>query len=127
MARIEWVKYELDNWAVWKSRESSGSLGFPKRNILASEPSGGYREASIPLDEARAWKTDAAVESLRAERGHLHMTLNLIYLQGVGIREAAKRMARAESTIKANLDSADHAIAAWFMDRSERFKNKPAT
>lgn len=28
MARIEWVKQRLDNWARWKEREQRHGLGF---------------------------------------------------------------------------------------------------
>jgi hypothetical protein len=45
------------------------------------------------------------------------MTLYLIYIEGAGIRGAARYMCKAESTIKANLDQADHALSQWFTER----------
>lgn len=119
MARIEWIKIRLNNWALWKARESAGGLGFAKQSVLLSEAVDRYRESVLPVDEVDAVTTNAAVESLRQGRGHLYMTLQLIYVKGVGIKEAARQMSRAESTIKANLDQADHALREWFNAKAE--------
>lgn len=121
MARIEWVKQRLDNWALWKERESNGGRGFYAETSFLKDGSsqGGYREAVIPVDEVDASVTNAAVESLRLTRSHLYITLQLIYIDGIGIRATAQKMARAEATIKANLDQADHAIAVWFRNRQD--------
>jgi len=122
MARIEWVKHRLDNWALWKERENSGGLGYASRSVLLSEAVDRYREAFIPVVEVDAAVTNQAVESLRPARSHLYVTLQHIYIAGVGIKETARRMARAESTIKANLDQADHALSEWFGERAEKQK-----
>ena len=127
MARIEWVKQRLENWALWKDRESSGSLGYARSSVLLCEPTDGYREAPLPVDDIDASLTNTAVESLRAGRSHLYMTLQLIYLEDLGVRETARRMARAESTIKANLDQADHALSQWFGEHAEKKKKSLST
>lgn len=127
MARIEWVKHRLDNWALWKDRERSGSLGYATQSVLLSEVVDRYRETPMPVDETDALVTDHAVSSLRNTRAHLHETLVLIYIEGVGIRETSRRMMRAESTIKANLDQADHALSTWFAERAEQQKRKSFT
>src|SRR4051812_36901254 len=118
MARIEWVKYRLDNWALWKARESGGGLGFSSTTSFLHDASGDrYREAAIPVDDVDASLTDQAVESLALTREQLYRTLQMIYVRGAGVKETARTMGRAESTIKANLDQADQSIAAWFRDR----------
>lgn len=127
MARIEWIKYRLHNWALWKDRENACGLGFATRSVLLAEPSSGYRESVIPVDEVDASVTNTAVESLRPTRPHLYMTLQHIYIQNLGILETARRMARAQSTIKANLDAADHALSEWFGNRNEAKKNSFTT
>jgi len=127
MARIEWVKQRLENWALWKDRESRGGLGYATTSVLLSEAVDRYREVALPVDEVDASTTNIAVESLRAGRSHLYMTLQLIYIAGVGVRETSRRMARAESTIKANLDQADHALSQWFGERSEQREKKSFT
>lgn len=114
MARIEWIKHRLDNWALWKERERGGSLGFATQSVLLSEPVDRYRETPMPVDETDATLTNAAVESLRPSRRQLYDRLYLIYIDGVGVREAARRQCCAESTIKASLEQADHALSAWF-------------
>ncbi|MDO9235988.1 MAG: hypothetical protein Q7U28_08150 [Aquabacterium sp.] len=119
MARIDWVKHRLDNWAEWKDRESRGGLGFATQSVLLSEVVDRYREVQLPVDEVDAELTNQAVESLRGSRPQLYQTLQLIYIEGIGIKMTARCMARAESTIKASLDQADAALANWFSDRAK--------
>lgn len=120
MARIEYIKRRLDNWALWKARQNDAGLGFHARNILAVDVwnRGSYNGASIPHFEEEAAETDEAVTALKLGRGHLYVTLDCIYLKDLGIKQTARRMQRAESTIKAQLDAADHAIAAWLDARA---------
>lgn len=120
MARIEWVKLRLNNWALWKERGASGGLGWSSQAAFLHEPTGGYRESVIPIDDVDASVTDQAVESLRGPQVHLYETLQCMYPQGLGIRETCRRLGKAESTIKAHLDQADNALAQWFRERSER-------
>lgn len=119
MARIDWIKYRLDNWALWKVRGNSGGLGFASQAAFLAIVVDGSRESPLPVDEIDAEKMDCAVESLRAGKGHLYMTLQLYYIEGLSILGAARRMARAESTIKANLEQADHALQTWFNDLAD--------
>jgi hypothetical protein len=119
MARIEWIKLRLENWALWKARESSGGLGWSTQSVLLANVVDCSREIPLPVDEIDAEKTNQAVESLKLGRGHLYVTLQLIYIKGLGIRETGRQMARAESTVKANLDSADHALREWFNAKAE--------
>ncbi|OGB26203.1 MAG: hypothetical protein A3I66_00695 [Burkholderiales bacterium RIFCSPLOWO2_02_FULL_57_36] len=127
MARIDWIKHRLENWALWKVREASGGMGWATQSVLLSDPVDRSREIMLPVDEVDAEKTNQAVESLRLGRGHLYVTLQFIYIKGVGIKETARNMARAESTVKANLDHADHAIAQWFADQAELKKKRSFT
>lgn len=114
MARIKWIKERLNDWAEWRVRTESSGLGFARASIFNSVPSGGYRDVQIPINALEAELTNRAVESLRVGKGHLYMTLQLIYIRSTGIRGAAHTMQRAESTIKAQLEQADAALAAWF-------------
>lgn len=119
MARIEWIKLRLDNWALWKVREASGGLGFATQSVLLANVVDSERVIPLPVDEIDAEKTNQAVESLKLGRGHLYVTLHFIYIKGIGIRETARQMSRAESTVKANLDAADHALRDWFNAKRE--------
>ena len=115
MARIEWVKQRLDNWARWKEREQRHGLGFYTQSafLRMAVDSSGYRDLSIPVDDVEARATDEAVQGLLGEYAHLHRTLVLIYLEDTGIRMAAQRLACAESTVKARLEQADLRIATF--------------
>lgn len=126
MARIDWVGYRLDNWARWKARRDSGGLGFPSASAFMREAvsggAGGYREAVIPVDAIEAAVTDQGVRALKESHPHLHLTLDMIYLQDYGIRRASMLQAKAESTIKSHLEQADHVLSAWFGRRAEAAK-----
>ena len=119
MARIEWIKHRLENWALWKEREKRGGLGFATVSVLLANRVDQSRDSPLPVDETDAAATDLAVESLKLWRGHLYVTLHHSYIAGIGVRETARRMARAESTVKANLDQADHALSEWFSVKAE--------
>ena len=115
MARLKRIQQRLDNWAIWTTRGANGGLGYATRSILASEvwSRGSYNGVPIPVEDEEAAETDQAVLSLKLSRSHLFITLECIYLKDLGIKATAQRMQRAESTIKAQLEQADHAIAAW--------------
>jgi len=122
MARIEWIKYRLDNWALWKARESAGGLGYATQSVLLSEVVDRYREIPLPVDDVDGEQTNQAVESLKVARSHLYITLQLIYVKGVGIKGAASHAGCAISTIHDRLDQADRALSQWFGERAERQK-----
>jgi hypothetical protein len=119
--RIEWVKYRLENWALWKAREGSGGLGFSSTTSFLHEvDTSRYREARIPVDEVDASVTDEAVEELKPTREHLYRTLYALYVAGVGVRETARQFGLSETAIRSRLEQCDKALAAWFHDRKER-------
>lgn len=121
MARVEWVKQRLDNWARWKDRQQSHGLGFYTQSafLRMAVDGGGFRDASIPVDDVEASKTDRAVQSLRVPFPHLHRTLELIYLEDTGVPECARQLCRAVSTVHANLALADLQIATYLRQQAE--------
>lgn len=117
MARIEHIRRRLENWALWRSRMNDGAHGYQTRNILAAwaEEAGGREgyESRVPVFDEDAEETDKAVQALKLGRSHLYVTLDYIYLRGLGVNETARQMRRAVSTVHAQLDQADHWIDAW--------------
>ena len=126
MARLEYIKRRLDNWALWTVRNESGGLGFATQSVLANDVwcEGSYDGARVPVLELEAEETDLAVQSLKLTRSHLFHTLDCIYLKALGVKATALEMGRAESTIKAQLEQADHAIANWLNDQAEAKERK---
>lgn len=125
MARIEWVKQRLVNWAMWKARMEGGGLGFATQSVLLSEASDTrYAGNVIPVLELDGEMTNQAVESLKLPRPRLYQTLQLVYIKNTGIKGAAREQGLAVSTVSGLLDAADHALSAWFGDRAERDKQK---
>lgn len=118
MARIEWVKSRLENWARWSQQSESGALGYPKQSAFARmTPSGGRNESAVPTSDLEASETDDAVKSLQFTQSHLYLVLSLTYAKGLPRHVVAKRMGRAESTVNKNLEDADRAIARWLEDK----------
>jgi Phage antitermination protein Q len=122
MARIEYIKHRLNNWALWRAREAAGGLGFATRSVLLSEPASGYRESKMPIDDTDASITNEAVESLKLPKPHLYQTLQAIYIQDAGAKAAASRLGKAPSTISAHLEQSDAYLSIWFRARAERLK-----
>ena len=126
MARLKHIQRRLENWAIWSSRGAGGGRGFATKSVLASEvwSRGSYNHVAIPVEDEEAWATDQAVTALKLGKGHLFKTIDYIYLKDLGIKETAQRMERQPSTIKAQLEQADHAIATWLEARAEEQQRK---
>ena len=126
MARIKHIQRRLENWAIWSSRGAGGGRGFATRSVLASEvwSRGSYNHIAIPVEDEEAAQTDEAVRALKLGKGHLFITLECIYLKDLGISATALRMHRAPSTIKAQLEQADHFIYAWLQAKAEEAERK---
>lgn len=122
MARIDWVHHRLSNWARWHHTMNSGGLGFATQAAFLADAADRDQPpgARIPVDEIEAEITHEAVEALKLGNGHLHQTLTLYYLRGMGITLTAKAMRRADSTVHANLARADVWLVQWFAERRQR-------
>lgn len=118
MARIEWVRARLENWARWCAQQENSGLGYPTQTAFARLGGKGSRsEVALPILSLEAAETDQAVKSLQLTQSHLYQMLTLLYAGGLPRHLVAIRMCRAESTIKRQLEDADHAIARWLQDR----------
>ena len=71
----------------------------------------------VPVSSIEAAETNDAVESLKFTQSHLYQVLTLTYAQGLPRHLVAKRMSRAESTIRRNLEDADMAVSRWLGER----------
>jgi hypothetical protein len=133
MARIQWVAQRLENWALWKDREASGSIGYASRSSFLRDPGGGgYRDAQIPVFDENASITDQAVQSLKADRPAHHETLQLYYIGGpkqpkLTALDVARKHGVSERTVHTRLEECDRAIARWLDERAENAKRVSAT
>lgn len=127
MARIEWVKHRLGNWALWAEASASGGLGFASQSSFLIQPGGSSFGSRVPVDDVDASVTNEGVEALKVPKPHLYQTLHCIYPKGLGIKETARQCGAGESTIKAHLDQADALLAQWFTERAESRKKLSAT
>jgi len=131
MARLERIRMRLEEWAIWKTRDEAGARGYATSSVLNSLTTvwsrGSYNGMLIPVFEERSAETDLAVESLKLSKSHLYETLRCIYLLELGIPMTAQRMRRAQSTVKAQLEQADHAIDQWLQERATEAEKRRVT
>jgi hypothetical protein len=59
------------------------------------------------------------VQAMRYTHPHLHQVLTLTYAKALPRDQVARRLARAESTVKANLEQADQVLASWFRQQEQ--------
>lgn len=126
MARHDWVKSRLDNWARWLTQRSSGALGFPRQSPFArSVPSGaGPDGPSIPINDIEAARTHDAVEALKLTQSHLYLVICCRYIgdprvaerrrRPLAVVETATAMRCAESTVYAHMARALNHLAEVF-------------
>ena len=128
MARIEWVKHRLENWARWCQQSDGRALGFPSQAafVRMGMPSVRSSGDSVPVHSIEASETDDAVKSLQYTQSHLYQALTLTYAKGLPRHKVAKLMCRAESTVSKNLEDADHYIARWFNEKQAANNNRAA-
>ncbi len=116
MARHDWVRARLDNWARWLTRREAGGLGFYTRSVFAREI-GSTADADgplIPVNDIEAGRTHEAVEALRLTHSHLYL---VAYCRHVGdprvpsrrrralsVAETAQAMHCAQSTVYAHMN-----------------------
>ena len=126
MARIEYIKHRLSNWALWKDRESRGGLGFSSQAAFLRQHSGdGYREAQVPILDEDASITDLAVESLKMTRQTLYETIRLHYIghpHPLTVHGVAVHCRVTPAAVHMRLEQADRAIALWLQERTERMQ-----
>ena len=120
MARIEWVKLRLQNWALWKARQSGGGLGFAKQSVLLSERVDRYRESVIPVDETDASTTDQAVESLRKSQHRLYQVLQEHYVRGRGVLDISRALSVSSDSVHLYLGQADVHLRNWLTADQDR-------
>jgi len=117
MARIEWVKTRLDNWARWQCSQQANGLGFATQAAFLNEHPGTDRQVRIPIDEIEASVTHELVESFKAERPQLHAVLWCMYPFGLGVLGTCSRLGCERSNVYALLDVADRELARLFAER----------
>mgnify|MGYP003582979911 CR=1 FL=1 len=118
MARIEWVKTRLDNWARWRCQMAGNGLGFSSQAAFLNDPPGGDRSAKIPTDEIEASITHEGVEALKATRPHVYQVLYCMYPFGLGVSGTCRRLECERANVHALLAVADRLLSVWFTERA---------
>ncbi len=121
MARIEWVKTRLNNWALWRVQMAGNGLGFAAQAAFLNDATGSNeREAKIPVDEIEASVTHEGIESFKHARPHVYQVLYCMYPFGLGVSGTCRRLECDRANVYALLDVADRLLAAWFAGRAEK-------
>ncbi|MES2959788.1 MAG: hypothetical protein V4792_16485 [Pseudomonadota bacterium] len=118
MARIEDIERRLLNWARWTINRTGGVLGYAAAAMEERVDGEGWdAQAVIPTVDCEASDTELAVQALD-ER--LKATVQMVYLQGGGLRRKAERLCCSEATVHARIDEAHRKLSAWLADRAQR-------
>lgn len=125
MARIERIRQRLENWALWRSRLDSNSLGYHTVNVLAVDVWGrnSYNGSQIPHVQQEAEETDQAVQAMEQAKAHLYDTVYAYYLQDLGVSSIARSLGKGQSTVHAQLGQADQFIDRWLQEQ-QRIKEE---
>lgn len=120
MARIEWVRQRLENWARWAVQREDG-LGFPSQSPFArlGMPTARGGECVVPTNNIDASEIDGMVRAMQLTKSHLFLVLQLHYVKGFQVNRVAKMMCKSESSIRAHLCEADRAIAQAIANKRE--------
>lgn len=131
MARIEWVKAKLDNWARWVVQRETGGSGYPKQSPFAR--AGGVSvstESIIPVDDIDASRTHDQVERLRLHHSPLWLAIQCHYVgdpqaparrrRPMSTDEIAHRMYLTRRAVQQRLEVADAKLAESMNERDGR-------
>lgn len=130
MARIDWVKARLDNWARWVAQRESGGTGYPRQSAFSrlAHASVSADTCVIPVNDIDASNTDKVIRTLRFERSALWLVLQCHYVgnpeekpsrrRPMSTDEIADRMSITRRGVQARLEQADCALAV-LLDRRE--------
>jgi DNA-directed RNA polymerase specialized sigma24 family protein len=118
MARIEDIERRLLNWARWRIDRTSGVLGYAAAPLAERVDGEGWdAHALIPTVDCEASDTEVAVQALE---GRLKATVEMVYVQGGGMRRKAERLCCSEATVHARIDEAHRKLSNWFTDRQQQ-------
>lgn len=115
MARVEWIEHRLLNWARWRLSQGSGPLGYASVNLEAAQTPtvrDPYAAAPVPTNAIEASETDAAVQ--RLEPIDIRRAVVQFYTGRGGIKDHARMLSCAESTVYARVEQAHHQLVAQF-------------
>jgi hypothetical protein len=129
MARIEWIEHRLLNWARWKMQRGGGvgGLGYASVNLIGALSGGGRQhcaETVVPTNEIEAAATDAAISRLHP--GGLALAVREHYTGRGGIKDQARRLCCAESTLHARIAQAHRQLADHFLAQQDKAKAERA-
>lgn len=113
MARDEYIHRLLLNWARWKAGACDVGLGYGGGIFGVVRTEDRYREAVIPTIALEAEHTDRAVAQLERD---LQLTIDALYLRGLGDKAAAERLHVAVATVKERLGRAHRKIAEHLVE-----------
>jgi hypothetical protein len=119
MARHEWVRERLENWARWHEQSGRKALGYPRASAFTRLTPGSTDSDSnhVPVDDVVARATDDAVQALRPKTPHLWLVLQCRYLGDprnalkvrggpLSVNDTARAMCIAVSTYYAHMNDA---------------------
>jgi hypothetical protein len=123
MARFNWMRQRVENWAAWKVRQFDGGGRFASVKLedptpASTEP---YADAPIRPNEEDAWAIDAALRVV-VKASELRATLECHYLSRYTEAEKLRRLQVAKRTFHDRLDRIDGLLVQHFGDKQAAAK-----
>ncbi len=132
--RIPWVRQRLDEWGRWVTQRCTGSLGWPKRNILAGDGSGVSCADNVPISTLACEQTDRAVRAVASRDLGLWLVLMCRYAGDPQAKpgrrrpmthaEIAAKLSMSRITIMDRLSSAERIVDAILSDDPQNFHER---
>jgi hypothetical protein len=119
MAKLQWMRDRVENWAAWRVRRNSGGVGRYAAMTYEDPAQRGtdpYADAPVKPHEEDAWEIDAAMRVVLVST-ELRATIECHYLSRYTEAEKLRRLCVAKSTLHDRLDRVDRLLVRYFSDR----------
>lgn len=120
MARFQWMRDRMENWAAWRVRQHAGAGRYASVNLAeaatpkATDP---YADAPVRPHEEDAWEVDAALRVVLIV-SELRATIECYYLSRYTEDEKLRRLNIAKRTLHDRLDRVDHLLVRYFGEKA---------
>lgn len=123
MARFNWMRQRVENWANWKVRQFDGGGRFASVNLTdpTPAPTDPYADAPVRPNEEDAWEIDAAFKQVQMP-SELKATLECHYLSRYTEAEKLRRLQVAKRTLYDRLDRIDGVLVEHFGTKQAKAK-----
>lgn len=110
---------KLKNWGEWMRKGREGGWGYRNSQLAGLMGRSERAEAGciIPIDDVDASRIDDAVRSLPTELQRIAMAW---YVEGLSIRQCAKKLSCSTTTVPVRVDALCHGVEVWWANHTKK-------